>query len=582
MFKIITPSINSEELRNFCLYPFSEKKQTYVSYFEMEKKLLNKNSENIFFGVFEKGFLLDLDTVEHNNKKKSEAKVKEKYSSYNYPYLSAGLLTHLGFVKDRKLLSMDVCKSYDLGASVQDWYSRNPRYSKPLLEKFKKSIIELDPKLKKQVDKVFQEKKLISYCYIFKNNIFEQYIALKEQVFGELLAEESAEQLCINLVDSFKVLETIFLLAFVVHKGYDIDAGLQPIHIENFKFFSPFSPKFEVNNVPILLSSSNYYVPYCDVVIKSIVGKCNANSNYDIIILEQDITENNKKILKQNEKSNISIRFLDPRAFYFDTPEFYKAVEEFGVTRFAPILSYRAFCPYFLEHYDKVIWLDCDLIVRKDLNELYSIDLENNYAGMVRDLAIMGFLNGAHKELGEYYFKSCSMINPYMYSNAGVVLLNLDLIRKEIPFETFTKACLERKHAIPEQDTINALWEGRVKHIDMRWNVFTFGNDPSWGLGFVPVSFLQVYKDALKDPWIIHYVGPSKPWDDLTVRMSNVFWEEARQSPFYEEMLNRKMSVTSETSTSVVSKLEKAVLKLLPIHSRRRLFVKKIYRFLVR
>ncbi|WP_251570752.1 glycosyltransferase family 8 protein [Parasutterella muris] len=543
---------------------------------------MDKNEKNNFFGIFEKGILLDLDTVEHSNKKKLETKIKEKHSAHNYPYLSKELLTYLGFFRDRKLSDIHVCKSYDLGSTVQDWYSRNPRNSKPLLEKFKKNIIGLDPKLKKQIEKVLQEKKIISYCYIFEASIFDEYVALKEQVFGELLAEKSAEQLCINLVDSFKVLETVFLLAFVVYRGYDIEAGLQPIYIENFKFFKPLSPKFDINNVPILLSSSNYYVPYCDVVIKSIVNNSNYNSNYDIIILEQDITEENKKVLKQNEKSNISIRFLDPRAFYFDTPEFYKAVEEFGVTRFAPILSYRAFCPYFLQQYDKVIWLDCDLIVRKDLNELYSIDLENNYAGMVRDLAIMGFLNGSDKKLGEYYFKSCSMINPYMYSNAGVVLLNLNLIRKEIPFDTFTKACLERKHAIPEQDTINALWEGRVKHIDMRWNVFTFGSDPSWGLGFVPVSFLQVYKDALKDPWVIHYVGPSKPWDDLAVRMSHVFWEEARKSPFYEEMLNRKMSVTSETSTSVISKAERAVTKLLPLHSRRRQFVKKIYRFLVR
>jgi hypothetical protein len=56
----------------------------------------------------------------------------------------------------------------------------------------------------------------------------------------------------------------------------------------------------------------------------------------------------------------------------------------------------------------------------------------------------------------------------------------------------------------------------------------------------------------------------------------------ARTSPFYEEMLTRKFANTSETSTSIIPKIEKVISKLLPSGSRRRVFIKKIYRYVLR
>lgn len=577
MRKIISLSIKSNKFESFGLYPASVEGYTNQTFFEIEQKLLAKDSNIDSFGVFDEGFLLDLNYL------KDKTSEISKYSPFNFPYLSKGLLEYLGYtVELPKEKKITLCKSYDLTMSVSEWYESRPKFSKTLLEKFKKRIILLDSKLKNIIEKILKENKAVSYCYVMAPNVFREYLSYKEKVFNDLLKELHEDEICLNLLDSIRTLETIFLLSFAELKKVNIQMGAQPIRIENFEFFKELEPKFEERNIPILLSSSNYYVPYCDVVIKSIINSSTCYNNYDIIILEQDISEENKDILRRNEKKNISIRFLDPRAFYFDEPKFYEAIEEFGVTRFAPILSYRAFCPYFLKKYKKIIWLDCDLIVKKDLSDLYRIDIDGKYAGMVLDLAIMGFLNGSDKKLGEYYFQSSAMMNPYMYSNAGVVLLNLEKIRIDIPFNKFTRACLERRHAIPEQDTINALWEGNVKHIDMRWNVFSFGNNPSWGLGFVPVRFLEMYKQATKDPWIIHYVGPKKPWDELSVCMSESFWTVARTSPFYEEMLTRKFANTSETSTSIIPKIEKVISKLLPSGSRRGVFIKKIYRFVLR
>ncbi len=578
MRKILSLSDSTKDLPEYGLYFLHEGSLDYPTYLEIERKLAESETLIEEIGVFEKGFLLNLN---YSCIEKESDQTSHTYSDTRFPFLSEGLLRYLGYSSFlRNENGIISSPSFTLSSPLMEWYLNQPRFSKYLLEEFQRKINLLPNELSNIVKKLLNQDSFISYCYLSDRDTFKEYVSQKEVVFGELLNTCQLEQRCSNLIDAYRVLETIFLQAYLIWKE---EVKSHPIiSVKHFSFYEDFLPAYPSNNIPVLLSSSNYYVPYCDVVIKSITDNCSERFNYDIIILEQDITEENKEILNRNKKRNVTIRFLDPRAFYFDKPRFYEAVKEFGSTRFAPILAYRAFCPYLLTSYEKVIWLDCDLIVKKDLAELYSTNLDNCFAGMVRDLAIMGFLNGSDKELGNYYSQHSSMINPYMYSNAGVVLLNLDLLRKEIPFDMFVQACLERKHAIPEQDTINSLWEGKVKHLDLRWNVFSFGKDPACALGFVPFEFLKKYKEAVKDPWIIHYVGPYKPWDELEVRKSEMFWEVARKSPFYEEILSRWLSRSSKTSTGMVSKLERVLTKILPKDSRRRYFVRKLYRLLLR
>ena len=67
---------------------------------------------------------------------------------------------------------------------------------------------------------------------------------------------------------------------------------------------------------------------------------------------------------------------------------------------------------------DKILYLDSDILVFKDLSELYHTDLTNNYAAAVLDLA-----------------QSAEARNPVLgtksYFNAGVVLFNLKKMRQD-------------------------------------------------------------------------------------------------------------------------------------------------------
>ena len=78
------------------------------------------------------------------------------------------------------------------------------------------------------------------------------------------------------------------------------------------KIGNNFKPAFEVNNVTIILSSSDSFSPYLAVCIKSILLNRSLDKNYDIIVFEREICEDNKKkiLSLKDGMNNVSIRFF--------------------------------------------------------------------------------------------------------------------------------------------------------------------------------------------------------------------------------------------------------------------------------
>jgi lipopolysaccharide biosynthesis glycosyltransferase len=83
--------------------------------------------------------------------------------------------------------------------------------------------------------------------------------------------------------------------------------------------------------------------------------------------------------------------------------------------RFSQVAFYRLLTPLFIPA-DKIIYLDSDVIAFDDLNEMYNLNFDNNYV-----LGFLDFLSHGIDYLG---------IRTEKYINSGVLLINLDLIRK--------------------------------------------------------------------------------------------------------------------------------------------------------
>ena len=146
---------------------------------------------------------------------------------------------------------------------------------------------------------------------------------------------------------------------------------------------------------------------------------------------------------------------------------------------------------------DKLIYLDCDIVVNTSLKELWNIDFENNYIAAVEDAN------------GKKYAKRFKMPPFLKFFNSGVMLINCKKWRQDdISSQAIEMSMKNTGTKLSyDQNVLNKLFEGNVKFLDLKWN-----------LQYCPFNVWEIYderaeyKNAIKNPAIIHYVGDFKPW----------------------------------------------------------------------
>ncbi|GAB4233162.1 MAG: hypothetical protein Kow0049_16440 [Stanieria sp.] len=170
---------------------------------------------------------------------------------------------------------------------------------------------------------------------------------------------------------------------------------------------------------------------------------------------------------------------------------------------------YRLFLPYLVPNlFDKVIYLDCDLIINQDISKLWEIDLENNYLLAVQDMYIPYVSSYA----GIKNFEDLGVSAKAKYFNTGVLVINLREWRNENVCEkvfeyTFKNASNLNNY---EQEGLNAVAVEKWKEIDPRWNqqisIYSYSS-------YKDSPFTEnTYKEIINDPYIIHLSGVVKPW----------------------------------------------------------------------
>lgn len=293
-------------------------------------------------------------------------------------------------------------------------------------------------------------------------------------------------------------------------------------------------PAGEKKKIPIVLAANESYIAYSSVLLASVLEHINSENDYEMIVLSHEIKESSKKKLKKLTAgySNVSLRVLDP-------DELLKDYKLFTRAHFSVETYYRLVLPQFLPEYDKVLYLDVDMVAKADVAELYDIDIEGYLLGAVYDVDTAGLYNGFQPDKKKYMDEELQLAYPYNYFQAGVLLLNLAEFRKTFSMKQILDMAAAKQWQLLDQDILNKLCEGRVKYIDMSWNViYDYGNiriDRTFRLA--PQWQYKMYMEARKHPKLIHFAGPEKPWQYPDCDFGEEFWEYARKSPFYECIL---------------------------------------------
>lgn len=204
---------------------------------------------------------------------------------------------------------------------------------------------------------------------------------------------------------------------------------------------------------------------------------------------------------------------------------------------------------------DKIIYLDADTIIQRDLAELFNIDLKNNF--------IAGVLDPAGEKTSKV---SRSKNDPYI--NSGVTLINLNEMRLdgslEKSIEIYKK--FESQIAWPDQCIMNKYTEGKKLILDSKWNRQVFSNsiDEDQFRDFSSSSYSS----------ILHFVGSVKPWQKWCNPCVTEFWmsyashldiptlklteiETIDQAMVYAQVLdlNKKFEEASKVKTNIINGL---------------------------
>ncbi len=237
------------------------------------------------------------------------------------------------------------------------------------------------------------------------------------------------------------------------------------------------------NKINVCLSTDNNYSKYAGVVIASVLSN-SVDGDFNFYILDGGISEENKaKILSLKSIKNCNIIFVPINEDLFSI---YKQI---GTHSYISLSTYyRLKLASLLSDVDKVLYLDCDVIVNSDISDLFNTCIEQYYAAGVMDTAMTSSGWVPPLEKGNLYF------------NAGVLLFNLKKIRQdniEQKFEEYTQKEFEHIR-VGDQQIINVVCQGNIKQVESAWNVQSSN--------FINRS------DYTSSPKIVHYVGRQKPW----------------------------------------------------------------------
>ncbi len=269
--------------------------------------------------------------------------------------------------------------------------------------------------------------------------------------------------------------------------------------------------------VPIFFTIDESFVPFLDAALISLTENASDESDYHIVIINDGVCEEDKRVLKAHEKENVTIEFVsmgDEISSIKDRAENRLRCDFFTMT-----IYFRLFIPEMFPQYDKCIYIDSDVIVPGDISEMYKIPLGSNIVGACPDLSVADVPPFAK------YIEEAVGINRYRYVNSGVLLMNLKLMR-ELHFTDEFLRLLNTYHfdtIAPDQDYLNAMCCGRIHFLDECWDAMP-----------------NKAKEPQSSPKLIHYNLFDKPWCYDGVQYSEYFWKYAERSRFYERILEFK------------------------------------------
>ncbi len=283
--------------------------------------------------------------------------------------------------------------------------------------------------------------------------------------------------------------------------------------------------------IPIFCASDENYAPFLCATMYSILE--NTRHTINFCILDGGIRDGSKELIKDSLKQflNYSVEYID--------------MSSFGLSRFPDVRHYsiNAFSRYFIPEIkpklDRALYLDVDIIVKRDISKLFNHDLDGYPLGAILE----DFYEGNYKYLKEEIYPEYDGGSNYF--NSGVLLMDCKQIREQNYTDKLVNFTVDLfdKLSCPDQDIYNIVFANNFKILDY---CFNFMPDHLDYLEKLHPTRAHEIKDTAV---IIHYTG-AKPWKHQSAASAD-FWSIYRKTKFYNidvEFINKTLFPSSVES----------------------------------
>ena len=299
----------------------------------------------------------------------------------------------------------------------------------------------------------------------------------------------------------------------------------------------------------ILCATDDNYVPYCGIMLTSLFEN-NKEAEINVYILTENLNDTNKekiKQLSQTYQKRIEIITVDSEKLK-DCP-----IQRDDYVSIATY--YRLLAPVLLpQEIEKILYLDCDMIVNGNIDALYNTDIEDIAVGSVLD----------EDYLNETKYKRLEYPQTNHYFNAGMLLINLSYWRRMDVMQRCLNYIKDKKDILTfhDQDTLNYILRNEKRELHTRYNLQT---------GFLYKSrkleqhVIEEINEAIYKPIIIHYTGLNKPWFHNSTH------------PYADAYLHYKSISLWKSDKHIIHNRNKANLKEIILNIAYKLKIKKKY-----
>ncbi len=262
--------------------------------------------------------------------------------------------------------------------------------------------------------------------------------------------------------------------------------------------------------IPIFFASDDNYAPFLAVTLKSLLSNASKDYFYKIHVLTSKIRTEYKTKILNTLTENASIEFISL------SKELDKIKSKLQLRDYYSMETYyRFFIANLFPQYNKVLYLDCDIIITGDISELYNTNIKNYLVAAAQEQVM------AHYDVFGNYVEQALDVKCKKYFNAGVLLINTEMFRAfDIQGRFITLLKKFKFRVTQDEDYLNVLCKDRVRYLDIGWNKMPFEEED--------------YDEA--NTKLIHYNLGWKPWHYDNVKYQEYFWYYVEKTDFADQI----------------------------------------------